>query len=802
MTSSGSLGAVVSNALVFPLDTLTTRLQTSKRSAKKAGSASRAGSYNSLSAAVQTIYRHEGLSAFYSGLGPDSLSTALSQFLYFLAYSALRDRFQARKARQHPPTAAGKDGKKSSGPPLLSALEELAIGCLAGIFAKGVVSPLSMITVRAQTSSEPRQEVVGGKEGDKRAVESDDSGDEDDGGYGRASSALAIGKEIYQEQGLWGFWSGFGSTVILSINPAITFYGFAALKRLLPKKNREHPTPAQTFLCGALASAIASALTYPLILAKTRMQFKSPTGRALYRSQFDVFRKTIAKQGVAGLYQGVESQLLKGFFSEGVKLLVKDRARFRHKVVSCIRPPFPSTAVFIFSGPICCIVALLDRLFLRTESVALPLLVVEKVKPGKDSRLSPRYARLASFPRLPSRSSPSALHSLALTSLLLARWTGSVAMRVLDPYPGAETWPLDFSLADLHTLTSQELLSVHLHPLATKADKEEAKAIFWQRRVLAFGQGREEGLAEATAELRQMKRAEEWLAGRAPGSRGGGDNTEERNGSGDGGRKRRRKESGAWSLPPRPEQPSASSRAVAVPPPLVEILTLPDTPSPPPAARSESTRLPLTTNPAPFAETWRLNFSLDDLDSLPSYQLLAVQAHPFAATFHRREARQIYRSRRRLALDLEAGAGSSTGENAKSQQVRKAQDWLAGRVPGKASAARPDVQTGQAEDAGQSKKKRKNASKSSSGLAGGKAAAAATSRTSVAPLPPPTTSTNRSSIQLPDLSSLLLPLSAPYLPTRPQVPLILHRSRPPRPVAAQSTAKPSQRKKSVGQSKG
>ncbi|BGO96686.1 hypothetical protein NBRC10513v2_000624 [Rhodotorula toruloides] len=375
-------------------------------------------------------------------------------------------------------------------------------------------------------------------------------------------------------------------------------------------------------------------------------------------------------------------------------------------------------------------------------------------------------------------------------------------MRVLDPYPGAETWPLDFSLADLHTLTSQELLSVHLHPLATKADKEEAKAIFWQRRVLAFGQGREEGLAEATAELRQMKRAEEWLAGRAPGSRGGGDNTEERNGSGDGGRKRRRKESGAWSLPPRPEQPSASSRAVAVPPPLVEILTLPDTPSPPPAARSESTRLPLTTNPAPFAETWRLNFSLDDLDSLPSYQLLAVQAHPFAATFHRREARQIYRSRRRLALDLEAGAGSSTGENAKSQQVRKAQDWLAGRVPGKASAARPDVQTGQAEDAGQSKKKRKNASKSSSGLAGGKAAAAATSRTSVAPLPPPTTSTNRSSIQLPDLSSLLLPLSAPYLPTRPQVPLILHRSRPPRPVAAQSTAKPSQRKKSVGQSKG
>ncbi|BGP36758.1 hypothetical protein JCM10450v2_000650 [Rhodotorula kratochvilovae] len=321
--TSGSLGAVVSNALVFPLDTLTTRIQASNNSARRP---SQAG-YNSLLAAVRTIYRTEGLAAFYSGLGPDSLSTLLSQFLYFFAYSALRDRFQARKAARAPPIQAKGKGKgKSAAPPVLSAVEELAIGCVAGIVAKGVCSPLSMITVRAQTSSEPRQDVVGGKEGDKRAVEDASDDDDDKGGYGRAPSALAIAKEIYREQGIAGFWSGFQSTIILTLNPAITFYAFDTLKRaLIPAKHREHPTPSQTFLCGALASAIASAITYPLILAKTRLQFKSPTGRALYTSQLDVFRKTVAKQGFAGLYQGVESQLLKGFFSEGVKLLVKDR---------------------------------------------------------------------------------------------------------------------------------------------------------------------------------------------------------------------------------------------------------------------------------------------------------------------------------------------------------------------------------------------------------------------------------------------------------------------------------------------
>ena len=55
------------------------------------------------------------------------------------------------------------------------------------------------------------------------------------------------------------------------------------------------------------------------------MQFKSPTGKALYASPFDVFRRAYGKQGFAGLYAGVEGQLLKGFVNEGLKLLIKER---------------------------------------------------------------------------------------------------------------------------------------------------------------------------------------------------------------------------------------------------------------------------------------------------------------------------------------------------------------------------------------------------------------------------------------------------------------------------------------------
>ena len=58
---------------------------------------------------------------------------------------------------------------------------------------------------------------------------------------------------------------------------------------------------------------------------QTRLQFKSPSGRRLYRSNVDVVRKTVARHGWTGLYAGLEGQVVKGFLSEGVKMVIKDR---------------------------------------------------------------------------------------------------------------------------------------------------------------------------------------------------------------------------------------------------------------------------------------------------------------------------------------------------------------------------------------------------------------------------------------------------------------------------------------------
>jgi len=96
-------------------------------------------------------------------------------------------------------------------------------------------------------------------------------------------------------------------------------------RALIPPQHIQHPTAVQSFLTAATASSVASALTYPLILAKTRLQFRSPSGKSVYRSNLHVFARTLRKQGVRGLYAGLEGQLVKGFLSEGLKQTLKAR---------------------------------------------------------------------------------------------------------------------------------------------------------------------------------------------------------------------------------------------------------------------------------------------------------------------------------------------------------------------------------------------------------------------------------------------------------------------------------------------
>ncbi|KKY25537.1 putative peroxisomal adenine nucleotide transporter 1 [Phaeomoniella chlamydospora] len=304
---AGSVAAALSNVVTYPLDLLITRLQTQKR-LQKGGSSSESDEYKNLQYALANIYEREGLAGFYTGLLEDTGKTMLDSFLFFLAYTYLRQKRLARFARNH-------GGKV---PSLLPTVDELGIGFVAGSLTKLVTTPISNIVTRKQigavASSSPSP---AGTEDPLR-------------GPNTTLSTRDIIRSIHDSKGILGFWSGYSASLILTLNPSLTFFYFEALKRLfLPRSKRGNPPAMATFLLAAVSKALASSLTYPFSLAKARMQTSGTTNKSEIptSSQRTTILTTLLyllrTQGPSSLYSGLSLELTKGFFSHGITMLIK-----------------------------------------------------------------------------------------------------------------------------------------------------------------------------------------------------------------------------------------------------------------------------------------------------------------------------------------------------------------------------------------------------------------------------------------------------------------------------------------------
>ncbi|KAH7905098.1 mitochondrial carrier domain-containing protein [Hygrophoropsis aurantiaca] len=285
--SSGSLGSAVAKSLAYPLDLVTTRIQAQKLSS------------------VRDLIRKHGFLSFYDGLTTDAGATLLSSFLYYYAYSFLRSLLTRGKSK----TA------------MLSVPQELATGYLAGIFSRALTTPLSIITVQLQT------------ERDDNGSDNHDTSDS----LPTETGFRAVCRSIYRAEGVRGFWKGFSTTFLLSLNPAITLFLFQVFRRLVLRgRDRAAPTPGQAFVGGAVANSIAVTVLYPLILSKTLIQTArtsssnasvSPDSKS--PEAVHTIRGTLMTQyndgGVAALYRGLHAQILKGVLTQGVAMMVKQR---------------------------------------------------------------------------------------------------------------------------------------------------------------------------------------------------------------------------------------------------------------------------------------------------------------------------------------------------------------------------------------------------------------------------------------------------------------------------------------------
>ncbi|KAF2814624.1 mitochondrial carrier [Mytilinidion resinicola] len=281
---AGASGAVLANAIVYPLDIVKTRLQVQVKRKPSAEPTNPADGehYTSTLDAINKIVRDDGVPGLYAGLTGSLIGVASTNFAYFYWYTVVRTLYiSSQKVQGKPSTAI-----------------ELSLGAVAGAVAQLFTIPVAVVTTRQQTVSKLERKGL-----------------------------IATGREVVNSEDGWtGLWRGLKASLVLVVNPAITYGAYQRLRDVLyPGKTTLRPWEA--FILGSMSKALATIATQPLIVAKVGLQSKPPPARngKPFKSFIEVMSFIIEHEGLLGLFKGIGPQILKGLLVQGFLMMTKER---------------------------------------------------------------------------------------------------------------------------------------------------------------------------------------------------------------------------------------------------------------------------------------------------------------------------------------------------------------------------------------------------------------------------------------------------------------------------------------------
>ncbi|CAD6503141.1 BgTH12-02810 [Blumeria graminis f. sp. triticale] len=316
---AGATGAVIANALLYPLDIVKTRLQVQVKQGGldvpdcRTPSENDLVHYNSSLDAIKKIIENDGISGLYTGINGALIGVASTNFAYFYWYSIVRTLYI---------NYLNKTGA-------LGTAAELSLGAVAGAAAQAFTIPVAVITTRQQTQAK-----------------------------GLQKGMIDTAKEIVESRdGLSGLWRGLKASLFLVVNPAITYGTYQKLREsIFPLKVNLQPWEA--FLLGAMSKSLATIITQPLIVAKVGMQSKPPPSRENkpFESFFEVLQFIFQNEGALGLFKGIGPQLLKGLFVQGLLMMTKERIELSFilifRYIRKLRSERLNNAAYLATGPV------------------------------------------------------------------------------------------------------------------------------------------------------------------------------------------------------------------------------------------------------------------------------------------------------------------------------------------------------------------------------------------------------------------------------------------------------------------
>lgn len=298
--TAGAVGGVFASFLLQPVEVTKTRIQICQ-----SGSASILGM-------MSQILADDGVPGLWRGAFAKCFETGSKNFVYFYIYDAINA--LALEKRRLKATVAVK----------------LALGYVAGVGCTILTMPLEVLATRVQAEK------------------------------GADGSLPVLLKRILEEDGITGLFTGFWYNIFLCINPAIQNMCFDKIKdAVLARKaaklagGRAALSPLEGFVLGAVAKAIATFVTFPLVRLKTILQAGKEVLKVreepakpgdeklevLHHREVSTsdllnamsFRTELQKslQGpllrIASLYRGLQSALFKSVLQAAILYMTKDQ---------------------------------------------------------------------------------------------------------------------------------------------------------------------------------------------------------------------------------------------------------------------------------------------------------------------------------------------------------------------------------------------------------------------------------------------------------------------------------------------
>ncbi|KAF8494103.1 mitochondrial carrier [Russula emetica] len=271
---AGAAGGILAMTATYPLVFLSTRAANETKSQNKV---------------VVDVLKHDGFQGLYNGLDSSLLGIAVTNGMYYYFYESTKG-FIVRSRR---------------GTQALSTLESMLAGLIAGSATAIISNPIWVIqnaqTVSGMNEVSKEKSVLPQKR----------------------LGLFATAAQLLHTSGLSAFSRGLGPALVLVVNPVLQYTVFEQLKNALVRRRRmagrvsKLLTDWDFFLLGALSKLVATGVTYPYIVVKSRLQAGHATAKR-YRSGLHGLRTIIAEEGMSGIYKGAGPKLLQSVLTAAI----------------------------------------------------------------------------------------------------------------------------------------------------------------------------------------------------------------------------------------------------------------------------------------------------------------------------------------------------------------------------------------------------------------------------------------------------------------------------------------------------